>query len=317
MELVTRVRNKYVEGGLPAICSAATHLANRWYHRNIFWSRLGGLSTLLARNIKLLQPAILVLSFPRSGSSWVGQVLGSAAEAAYLEEPATQSYLQRVPGIVFVDPVHQHGPNIDLYRRLVDQSFLGLPGFPGALREPVKFPAQWALAKRPRRRLIIKEVNPLAVAYILDRYRPRVILLVRHPAGPISSGRALGWWDAVGQAQGMLLGSVLYSVWQVLKDYDDCHVVTYEDLCARPTTRFRELFAFAGLMWNERVERLIEEKSAGGKPVTPGSTTRDSKKVIDAWKERITAHELTQLRAGYQIYDLPWYTSSDDWQLDQ
>jgi len=57
----------------------------------ILWARWGFISKLLALMLRPRQPSTLVLSLPRSGSSWVGETLGSALNALYLREPVTQS----------------------------------------------------------------------------------------------------------------------------------------------------------------------------------------------------------------------------------
>ena len=59
----------------------------------IRWSRFGAASLLLAKTVKSRRPATLILSLPRSGSSWVGEILGSAANALYLREPITQTLI--------------------------------------------------------------------------------------------------------------------------------------------------------------------------------------------------------------------------------
>ena len=56
-----------------------------------FWSTLSR-SRLLGRLFPFRKPAILLLSYPRSGSSWAGKVLGLSPDVAYLREPINQGY---------------------------------------------------------------------------------------------------------------------------------------------------------------------------------------------------------------------------------
>src|SRR4051812_45313414 len=76
-------------------------------------------------------PPVLVLSMPRSGSSWVGSVLGAAADAAYLREPLTEIHARRRGGASFfeVDPAAPP----DGYRRAGAVAFAGVPRFSAAV----------------------------------------------------------------------------------------------------------------------------------------------------------------------------------------
>ena len=45
----------------------------------------------------------------------------------------------------------------------------------------------------------------------------------------------------------------------------------------------------------------------------PGSTSRHSQAMPDAWRGRVSAAELTALRRGFAAASLPWYNHDDDW----
>ena len=62
-------------------------------NRNTLWARFGPLSRWIGTAIQPHKPPILVLSLPRSGSSWVGETMGISKNAMYLREPINQSYL--------------------------------------------------------------------------------------------------------------------------------------------------------------------------------------------------------------------------------
>src|SRR3972149_1824290 len=139
------------------------------------WARTGLPGLLLSRLFKVPSPTILVLSLPRSGSSWVGEILGSASNALYLREPMTQSHLawdDKEITEVFVDP----NAALKGYERYADAAFSGFPMFS---RNIVRKPDQWSLFARHSRRLVIKEVNLLACEWLLKKYSPRVIFIVR------------------------------------------------------------------------------------------------------------------------------------------
>jgi hypothetical protein len=281
---------------------------------SVNWAGLGRASWLLARMIPPLQPALLVLSLPRSGSSWVGGTLGGAKDALYLREPINQTRVARGATETLVE-VHPAAP-ADEYREPAEMAFAGLPAFPPLV---VTLPDQWRLAERRRRRLVIKEVNPLAGAYLVGRFRPRLILLVRHPAGVALSFCERGWWspdsvtwEEMGVRQGVLLRAAL----EVVQNYADHRVVRYEDLCRDPLARFRELFAFAELAWDHDVVAHIEKETSEGDPAAdPYFTSRPSRLMATAWSRAIGREALQQLRNGYAPHCLPWYQADEDWLL--
>src|SRR4051794_38244039 len=97
-------------------CFYAGEVGSRvpWVHRGTF-------SRLIASSWKPRRPAVLILSLPRSGSSWVGSLLGRAPDALYLREPVSQSD----PGInhlIVFDP-SDHPELEGTFRRLADRAF--------------------------------------------------------------------------------------------------------------------------------------------------------------------------------------------------
>ena len=304
------------------------------------WAEMGLVSLYLVRHWKMLQPSVLILSLPRSGSSWVGEILGSSSDALYLREPLTQSAMaidDSQPTEMYIDPLNAP----QFYKHFADTAFAGLPMFP---RFIVRYPEQWILSKRRQRRLVVKEVNLLACDWLVQCYRPRIILLLRHPAAVALSYFKIGWininiqkmffsherlingplkkWQdclkprvsGFWAKHGVLQGAVLRFAADSLNRYPEHKIILYEDLCSRPMDIFQELFAFANLRWNERIEKFIRDKSKNGDRGQFYTTTRNSKKMIDVWKGKIPEDNLHDLKETYGAFDLPWYRSSSDWQ---
>lgn len=48
---------------------------------------------------------------------------------------------------------------------------------------------------RSKRTLLIKEVNPIGVEFFVDRYFPKIVLILRHPAAVADSFKRMGWLD--------------------------------------------------------------------------------------------------------------------------
>lgn len=157
----------------------------------VWWEKIPFINQLVVKAIPLSGKPALVISLPRSGSSWIGRILGGAPNATYLREPLTQSNLALGASstVFYVDP--QLPPHS--YTQFADYAFTGLPAFSTGI---VQTPSQWSLLSRINKRLVLKEVNPLALAWLCETYRPRIIYLVRHPAAVALSYWRLGWRNA-------------------------------------------------------------------------------------------------------------------------
>jgi len=271
------------------------------------WAHAGRLSAAFADR-RLVPPPVLILSMPRSGSSWVGATLGAARNASYLREPITHvwSRMQVQPAVIEIDP---DAPS-RRYAEIADLAFRGVPRFS---RDVVSDPGQWRAGARGKR-LVVKEVNPLALRWFISSYQPFLIYLVRHPAAVAHSLIRQGWrtdgyaelfrqarrdsgelresdvgpgvWARLGALQAIALNDAVDVV-------DKEQIVAYEDLCAAPADAFRHLFARAGLDWDERVARQLRAQPA------------------DDWRSGIAADDLAEIRRGYALFDPPLYR--DDW----
>lgn len=263
------------------------------------WVNHGPVSRLAARVIRPKGPPVLVLSIPRSGSSWVGEMLGSASDAMYLREPVTQSDPEVNRRVVF-DP-YQEPALLPAVRRLADLAFGGVPDFP---EKVVIRPHQWGLKTRRSKRVVIKEVNPLACRWFVDRYRPRVVTLLRHPAATAMSSQNQAWLGTSPDdwaVRGRDTGRAWLAMADALDGYADCRTVFFEQLCRDPVTNYRDLFAFAGLTWDDAAEAKVADYG------------RSSVARIDAWRDQAPAAAVQALRDAYRRFDLEWYRGDNEW----
>jgi hypothetical protein len=298
--------------GLPAALGAAAFYAARRARRlsPVPWARLGAASSGLARLLPTRQPAVLVLSLPRSESSWVGATLGRGIDALYLREPMTQAMVQaRGPGdpLLKVDP----GAPPAAYARYAHRAFLGPPDFNADI---VRMPGQWSLGQRGWRRLVIKEVNPYCCKWLLGKYQPRLIFLLRHPAAIAHSYHRLGWLrddQQSWQNLGAHLGAALRAAYDSLPDASQCQVVSYEALCRNPQAGFRSMYEFAGLTWSTQVKDFVAETTASGDPNVPHTTQRRSAEMVHAWRSPLTGEQVGALPAGHAASGLPRYPTRD------
>ena len=291
------------------------------------WSQYGALSIVAGRLVPLRRPPVLVVSFPRCGSSWVGEVFGLAPDALYLREPLTGALLAPAErGVVFeVDDDHVPPP----YAHAVRFVRAGVPAFPPAIARDAR---KWSLRARYRRpRLVVKEVNPLALAWFIRQLQPHVVFLVRHPAAVTLSVHEQGWafaafaeqflparqtelrtrtfprttWGATAALYAESTNVALSALHATGTRHE---VVQYEALCADPVARFRELYAFAGLTWTDAVERAVRERASTSPDHGDAySTTRDSARMADAWRSKIGDAELADVRAGWEACRGPLY----------
>jgi hypothetical protein len=302
----------------------------------VVWANFGPVSHFIACSIPSASPPILVISIPRSGSSWVGKFLGMASDALYLREPISQSYLQKagLSPVIFEVNVAEMP---QAYKAFGASAFRGLPVFPN---EIVKHPHQWVLSERRSRNLVIKEVNPLALDWIIQDYRPKVIYLVRHPAAVAYSFFRLGWTtldfraifsqqtlasenleperfaESFWAGQGAFQAIVLKRALKLLEGYKDYTIVRFEDLCTRPTEIFRRLYEFCGFHWNANLDKEIQRHSTSSKQYRVGGydLERNSAAMINRWTTEIPEETLAQIRETYLFYNPPLY-GPEEWTM--
>lgn len=309
-----------------ALRSAAERLVHRI--SPVWWANFGPVSNALARRIPMQSPPILLVAFPRSGSSWLGRLLAYASNACYLREPITQARRRWHPDVAHAvtDAGFEQAPRH--YTRYADRAFAGCPAFSYAT---VRTPGDWALRHRSKRRVLIKEVNPFAVGWMRKRYAPTVIHLVRHPVAVAQSMHRRGWtsqtlreyvsperladspldpsavpdsfWGQIGAVQG--LGH--WAVQQACPDHAYT-AVQYETLCTAPVDTVRRLCRDVGLVWSDAMPEAIASHSSvpGDSASSPYSTTRRSEERATAWQNAPPEH-IQAVRAGYTATHPPVY----------
>jgi hypothetical protein len=316
--LLTRVCRKYRQGGLAAIALSLVDRIKRPVEQHtpaVSWAHFYPINELAARTLTTEQPPLLVLSLPRSGSSWVGETLGTASNALYLREPITQTYLAKVRqtgGEMKVNFEVDSSKLPTVYIDAADSAFLAIPRLP---RSIVKYPHQWGLLSRRGRRLVIKEVNLMGIAWFLQRYRPRVVCLVRHPAAVALSYARLGWVERpIGKDIGrhQALSHRIALDW--LQSYPDHRIIFYEELCTRPEAVFRRLYRFAGLVWDEKVELFVRRHTTLEDNDDPFGISRASGRMVRSWLGELSRQEIEDLKSGYLALDPPWYRAPEQWQ---
>ena len=238
--------------------------------------------------------SILLTSLPRSGSSWVGWVLGQADGVKYEREPITQGLLA-----ADLDPFSLESVASPTFMDLVEQ-----------------------VAARDGR-LVVKEVSPLLAASIGVALDARVVLLERHQVAVSRSHVQLGWvWgpqmvvssrfpesparDVLARIEGANLsfwawhGAYQAAVAVTTRTMlgDGLLTVTYESLVERPKGAFRELGTALGLEWAAGVP-----KPEGHASPSPFSLVRPNRSTLRPWSDGVDPARIAECRSGWEMID--------------
>jgi Sulfotransferase family len=261
-------------------------------------------SRVVARRYPFKTPPVLLLSYPRSGSSWIGAMLARSPDVAYLREPVTQPYLNGATRETVVDPESDLETK-NLYESLADRAFAGV--LPWRLDDVVESADAFALRGRRHRTLVIKEVNPLAAGFYVRRYRPKIVMILRHPAAIAESYERLGWLDGAFEEIGFLYGTHLAAALEACRAAS-LTVLRFEELALDPRSGFRALFDSLALQPPDDFEGAVVELCE-----TPGSThdayevRRSSREEAFKWRERLEPIQIGAVMRGYLRSPLPYY----------
>ncbi|RDV28167.1 sulfotransferase family protein [Alteromonas aestuariivivens] len=274
--------------------------------------------------------SVLLMSYPRSGSSWVGKVLATSEQFAYLREPVTQPYLKVHRGVhALVDP--KSDPyTLRVYSRLAEQAFSGVPSTHYGVVDNKKdfWPFFYSTAADT---LLIKEVNPRAIPLFCENYQPFVILLMRHPAAVALSFSQKGWLEkSDAQASndlnlhldkwgkfGFAYGECLYRGQSYLDRYPAHCIVRYEDLAFQPERQFMQLFETIGVNPPANYHEVIKRYCFGSMSMESSYLTqRNSRQTAGKWKQQLSQSQLDSLKEGYFLSSLKMYREPQEWQLE-
>jgi Sulfotransferase domain len=278
---------------------------------------------LLAKLFPFKSPAILLLSYPRSGSSWIGDILSKSKSVAYLLEPITQAYLTAREGNYTLVDIDNDPIAYSLYKELSDNTFQGVPP---DIRTLPNF-RHFCLFKRRTRHLLIKEVNPKAAGLYCQHYQPKILFILRHPAAVALSFARQGWLESpdaqldtgdpdasVWEKFGHAYGSAIKGALSIIQNRCDCDIIFYEDLVRDPEEQFKGLFQSLDLDMPPDYQELIQNYCYSQKLVENNyQTYRISKDSLYKWCKELSISDITSLRKGFEISGLEFYSNNVDW----
>ena len=281
---------------------------------------------------------ILVTGCPRSGTTWVGEVIGASHDVIYVYEPFNDGAHHNLkPPVRFAaltdDTAAPLRADLDRlmslgsFARRGAQSLLGVSQY-GA-RDP-KIAGRIAaahLARKPAhflkgRRVCIKD--PLAfyaADWLHETYDANVVVMVRHPAGVVSSYLKLGWRSEIDaiidhpvserrpqlrraveafkarpgdEVDALLLQWKLFTTatLDMVERRPDWTFVIHDVLCAAPQETFAALFDRIGLDYTPAIAAQVDAQSNSGNAVDSAEHkqhdhSRSSRDLVDAWRNRL------------------------------
>ncbi len=265
----------------------------------------------IAKLFPFKKPVILLLANPRSGSSWVGRVLSYLPDVAYLREPVTQTIIRRLDlPPAAVDP-QKSEENFDLLKRYSDKAFSGVPTVTdgiGSLDDFTPF-------VRVEKNLLIKEVNVRAADFFIEQYAPKVILLLRHPAGIADSYMRLGWiendFEEFAYSYGKSMAEAIKAISKV-----SSRIQLYEEIAMEPKAEYRKLYEFMGVNKPENFNQLIAEYSKRDNyEWNPYQSKRQSDEEAYKWKNNLSAKTIDAIKTGFMRSGLDFYREDEYWYI--
>lgn len=278
---------------------------------------------------------ILVTGSHRSGSTWVGSILGASREVAYLHEPFNVDRpLSRYFGIEnWYQFAARDSSTVD---RLACAIAGEVPQFGrltgGSVRgrlSAVNSLLRLWLSVRAGKRILIKDpLALLSAPSLVDRLGAVAIVVVRHPCAFVSSVIDAGWrhpFDYFLEEKRLvgllsdrsvlmleqlkagrfssevsrlaILWLILYeAAWKSLEG--EAVFVRHEDLAADPLKEFPKLFQYCSLSFDSAAEALVERLCfGGGADGVHGrhDLKRNSQSVIGKWERKLSSDQIEEI----------------------
>ncbi|MDM4018463.1 sulfotransferase [Roseiconus lacunae] len=289
---------------------------------------------------------IFIAGTHRSGTTWFAQMLAEPG-LWYVHEPFNPNkgyWSEEFTSLAF----DQRNQNVDAYfRRLLS----GQHRDTSANTDTDHPLMPLRLFRQPIRRMMIKD--PLAclmTGYFAANFDVCPLVLFRHPAGFVSSILRLRWpigkflqdfasresllVEHLSPYRGLLVkhqhddnaaaATVLHGVlntvmWnQIQKDAKIAYHF-FEDLCANPLERFREIFDAISLPYSDatrqRHETLCNQGPKDPRSYRTHAVARNSLAMANSWRSQLAPSTVDRIRDVWNQFDLPFYRSDEHWDV--
>jgi hypothetical protein len=186
----------------------------------------------------------------------------------------------------------------DAYLEFARLAFSGIPTryAPGAVSNL----GELLPGKRKGKWLLIKEVNPLAADIYVKNFSPKIVYIIRHPAGVANSFYRLGWIGSSFEQFGVNYGAIQsQAIDAIEKGWHK--IIRYEDLANEPGDRFSELFDDLEIRrpidFKAIISKYSESDEAGDDPYR---ILRKSRSQVEKWRVELSPSQIEQVMSGYK-----------------
>jgi len=287
-------------------------------------------------------PPIFVTGVPRSGTTWVGEML-SAPGVWHYHEPFNpifglwkefHSYAKAGENNKPIDGVMNSLLSLKevkmLKNRNVNGRFMPLRIFPV-----------------PVNRVLIKDPTAcLLLDYLHNKFCMQSVVIFRHPAAFVNSLLRLDWpyrnlFEQFLQSRSIMddhlnpyrqmiidasskddvesaavlygcMNSVIYKICTSNERVISCF---FEDLCMDPISRFKSLFKDLGLNYSKEIEMRHSEMcfSKSKESYKSHECKRNSVEMANAWRNSINNQSARKIRNILDEFEFPYYKDESDW----
>jgi len=301
---------------------------------------------------------ILITGAYRSGTTWLGKLLSGPGIWA-LHEPFNPNKGIWKQSVSYVSPDAIAVRSVDKYvHRLLTGHIMIGPN----RRHPILnniacnrslMPARLGFYPRPPNQILIKDpIAALLSGYLTKKFEFKTLIIIRHPAGFVSSLNKLNWEPYVRKELEQLhkmsevmagltnrqvelferrhtynaleMYTLIHAVLnKTLLDFVanivNMHLVSYESLCLDTEQELARCYRLLNLELREEDKRrhaFFTTQGNNTEVANPYSAIRNSKDVVDIWKQRLTERQLDQIRSLWVDFGVNYYNDDSQWGQD-
>lgn len=295
-------------------------------------------------SLKTTNRPIFITGEQRVGSSWIAQILATADKVGWIDEPFNRKkppvWLCECSFPNWYTHISQH--NETTFHQAVANTLAFRFNLWANWRRATSlshFRRAWQLSQQFRAcqqtsaRSVVKQPTGLFMAeWLANRFQAQVMVIIRHPAGYVSSRKRLGWSHNFNDflEQPLLMNNLLAPfaseithfathkedivsqlslLWKIMfatanhyhQIKPDWLFLRYEDIAADPEGQFRLLFDQLELTFTVQTKQLIHQSSQSSNPQEVAiqdwkSIQRNSQAAMTTWKTRLSQQEIGQIR---------------------
>ncbi|MEP0201390.1 MAG: sulfotransferase [Halioglobus sp.] len=276
---------------------------------------------------------VFVTGAPRSGTSWLGEILAKCARAKYVYEPFNAHWNPKLnKHLLHFQYASSSTAVSEDVAEVAARAFEGKQSANQVMRAIYR--GYWNTLGSSKSLVLVKDPTAVLMTdWISHRTHADVLIIVRHPCGFASSISALDWnlnvdhlrvqenlmQDFLGPYEDLLIRArndpwltlgaywsaihvVLFEQLQTNRDWQVCK---YEEMCRDPLGQFSIISEKLGFNvprgnWN------MLEKSTTTQHYSrdPGSTRRESARMPDKWRKMLSPHQIDAVEGMVREFGL-------------